>query len=88
MKTDMVEEFHGADAAVGKSFHDLPIHSVVQSNIDRLGFVRMTPIQERTLPISLAGRDVAGGGPAGGGGAGAGIVAKQPRDATPHRSRK
>ena len=60
MKTGIVEEVHGPDAAVGKSFHDMPIHPVVLGNIARLGFVRMTPIQERTLPISLAGRDVAG----------------------------
>ena len=60
MKLGLSKRFTALIRPVGKSFHDMPIHPVVLGNIARLGFVRMTPIQERTLPISLAGRDVAG----------------------------
>ena len=40
------------------SSYDLPPE--VRRGIDDAGFVRATPIQEKALPIALAGRDVAG----------------------------
>jgi ATP-dependent RNA helicase RhlB len=40
------------------SSYDLPAE--VRRGIEDAGFVRATPIQEKTLPIALAGRDVAG----------------------------
>ncbi len=41
-------------------FESLPIHPKVLIGIKKLGFTACTPIQEKTLPLSLAGQDVAG----------------------------
>ena len=41
-------------------FHSLPIPEPVLQGIDALGFKACTPIQAKTLPLSLAGKDVAG----------------------------
>ncbi len=41
-------------------FADLPIPAPIQRGLDDLGFARCTPIQSKTLPYSLQGRDVAG----------------------------
>ncbi|HLB02822.1 MAG TPA: DEAD/DEAH box helicase [Nitrospiria bacterium] len=41
-------------------FQDLPLPPVVLEGIRRVGFSRCTEIQEKTFPITLAGRDVAG----------------------------
>jgi ATP-dependent RNA helicase RhlB len=42
------------------TFHSLPIAPEVLQGLDQLGYTHCTPIQERTLPITLAGKDVAG----------------------------
>jgi Superfamily II DNA and RNA helicases len=42
------------------AFADLPLHPSLRAALDRLGFTHCTPIQARTLPLALAGRDVAG----------------------------
>jgi len=41
-------------------FADLPIPAPVLRGLDELGFNLCTPIQARTLPLSLQGKDVAG----------------------------
>ena len=41
-------------------FHSLPIPEPVLRGVDAVGFKTCTPIQEKTLPLSLAGKDVAG----------------------------
>lgn len=41
-------------------FRTLPIPGPVLEGIERLGFKECTPIQEETLPLTLAGKDVAG----------------------------
>ncbi len=41
-------------------FCSLPIHPLVLQGIDKLGFKACTPIQEESLPLTLAGKDVAG----------------------------
>ncbi len=41
-------------------FKSLDIPEVVLKGIDKLGFTACTPIQEKTLPITLSGADVAG----------------------------
>jgi len=41
-------------------FHSLEIPEPVMRGIDAVGFDTCTPIQEKTLPLSLAGKDVAG----------------------------
>ena len=41
-------------------FRNLPLPAPVLEGIERLGFKELTPIQEKTLPLSLAGKDVAG----------------------------
>ena len=41
-------------------FRSFPIPPLVLEGIDQLGFQSCTPIQRETLPLTLAGRDVAG----------------------------
>ncbi len=41
-------------------FHSLRISAPVLQGIDALGFTACTPIQEKALPLSLTGKDVAG----------------------------
>lgn len=41
-------------------FLDLPLHEDVQFGIQHAGFKYCTPIQEKTLPLLLEGRDLAG----------------------------
>jgi ATP-dependent RNA helicase RhlB len=41
-------------------FRTLPLSPALLRGLDDLGFHRCTPIQARTLPLALAGRDVAG----------------------------
>ena len=41
-------------------FTDLPLLPELQSSIDEAGFEFCTPIQAKTLPISLTGKDIAG----------------------------
>jgi ATP-dependent RNA helicase RhlB len=45
---------------VAVDFRSLPIPEPVMRGIDAVGFTTCTPIQERALPIALAGKDVAG----------------------------
>jgi len=41
-------------------FHSLHLPAPVLRGIDAVGFTSCTPIQEKTLPLALAGKDVAG----------------------------
>ncbi|ODV10939.1 MAG: ATP-dependent RNA helicase RhlB [Rhodanobacter sp. SCN 68-63] len=41
-------------------FANFDLHPLLKQGLDAAGFTRCTPIQELTLPIALAGRDVAG----------------------------
>lgn len=41
-------------------FTNFDLHPLLQQGLDDSGFTRCTPIQEMTLPLALAGRDVAG----------------------------
>jgi ATP-dependent RNA helicase RhlB len=43
-----------------KRFDEFALPAELQSALDEAGFIYCTPIQERTLPITLNGRDVAG----------------------------
>jgi ATP-dependent RNA helicase RhlB len=49
-----------ADDASGVSFRSFALPDVVQQGIDAAGFTACTPIQEKVLPLALAGKDVAG----------------------------
>ena len=49
-----------AVASARQSFEAFPIPPQVLDGIRRAGFTQCTEIQERTLPLSLAGQDVAG----------------------------
>src|SRR6202521_6166864 len=42
------------------AFASLGLHPAVMDGIRQAGFTQCTPIQAQTLPIALAGRDVAG----------------------------
>lgn len=44
----------------GQRFSELPLHSHLQQGLAHAGFEFCTPIQAQTLPVLLAGRDVAG----------------------------
>jgi ATP-dependent RNA helicase RhlB len=44
----------------GRAFDTFDVPDEVRAGIRAAGFTHCTPIQERTLPISLAGKDVAG----------------------------
>ncbi len=41
-------------------FANFDLQPLLQQGLDDSGFTRCTPIQEMTLPLALAGRDVAG----------------------------
>ena len=41
-------------------FASFDLHPLLQQGIAESGFIRCTPIQDMTLPVALAGRDVAG----------------------------
>ena len=41
-------------------FENFGLHESLQRGLDDAGFIQCTPIQAMTLPITLAGRDVAG----------------------------
>ncbi len=53
-------EASGPRLTTSTTFHSLPIAPEVLRGLDGLGYTHCTPIQERTLPITLAGKDVAG----------------------------
>ncbi len=40
------------------SFNELPLASSMQATLQQLGYLRMTPIQAASLPITLAGHDL------------------------------
>ena len=40
-------------------FNQFNLHSQLQQGLNKAGFIRCTPIQELTLPVALAGRDIA-----------------------------
>jgi ATP-dependent RNA helicase RhlB len=42
------------------AFSNFELHPALQAGLESAGFTRCTPIQALTLPIALAGRDVAG----------------------------
>src|SRR6185295_6673458 len=47
-------------APTGRSFASFDLPPAVRAGIEGAGFVNCTPIQEKVLPLALAGRDVAG----------------------------
>lgn len=42
------------------TFNSFPLHPDLLAGLEAAGFSRCTPIQALTLPVALAGRDVAG----------------------------
>ena len=59
-----------SDAATGEtsplkhlsstSFASLPLHETLKSSLNAMGYTHCTPIQAETLPLALAGKDLAG----------------------------
>jgi len=49
-----------AGDATGRAFDSFELPEPVREGVRAAGFTHCTPIQERTLPITLAGKDVAG----------------------------
>lgn len=56
-------------------FDELNLPDCLLQGIDRAGYVQCTPIQEQSLPLTLAGRDVAGRGQTGTGKTAAFLIA-------------
>ena len=54
------EPADGSAVAHGRSFDTFDLPEPVREGIRAAGFTHCTPIQEKTLPITLAGKDVAG----------------------------
>src|SRR3990167_5562741 len=50
----------GIRTTTSTTFHSLPIAPQVLEGLGLLGYTHCTPIQDQTLPITLAGKDVAG----------------------------
>ena len=48
----------GATAVAENTFARLPLSASMQSNLQQLGYLAMTPIQSASLPLALAGRDL------------------------------
>ncbi|HRV24507.1 MAG TPA: DEAD/DEAH box helicase, partial [Sphaerochaeta sp.] len=40
------------------NFSELPLHEQVLTGIERTGFEQCTDVQQRVLPVTLAGKDV------------------------------
>ena len=53
-------DFMKPDHLSDTRFDSLELHSALEDNLATLGFEFCTPIQAQTLPLALAGRDVAG----------------------------
>jgi ATP-dependent RNA helicase RhlB len=49
-----------APVAIGRAFDSFDLPEPVREGLRAAGFTHCTPIQEKTLPLSLAGKDVAG----------------------------
>jgi ATP-dependent RNA helicase RhlB len=47
------------EIAIGADFTSFELHPSIRKGLEDAGFQRCTPVQERTLPLSLAGKDVA-----------------------------
>jgi len=45
-------------SATGRSFNELPLSPGMQTTLQQLGYLTMTPIQAASLPIALAGHDL------------------------------
>ncbi len=56
MDNSQIKETHLSDV----KFSDLPLLPEIQSAINEAGFTYCTPIQAKTLPVSLKGTDIAG----------------------------
>ena len=59
-KTDLspAQAVAGATAVAENAFARLPLSASMQSNLQQLGYLAMTPIQAASLPLALAGRDL------------------------------
>ena len=47
-----------AASTAGRSFNELPLSPGMQTTLQQLGYLTMTPIQAASLPIALAGHDL------------------------------
>ncbi|WP_373691601.1 DEAD/DEAH box helicase [Endozoicomonas sp. SESOKO2] len=39
-------------------FSDLPLPEALLNNLEQIGYREMTPIQQKSLPLAMAGRDL------------------------------
>jgi ATP-independent RNA helicase DbpA len=58
MTADLADPSAPAPPPGELDFARLPLAPHVQANLQRLGYLQMTPIQAATLPLALAGRDL------------------------------
>jgi ATP-independent RNA helicase DbpA len=54
-------------ASSALSFSHLPLSAAMQTNLERLGYAQMTPVQAASLPAALSGRDLIVQAPTGSG---------------------
>ncbi len=54
----MSESTAAAPETTGQSFSELPLSPKIQANLQQLGYLKMTPIQAASLPLTLAGHDL------------------------------
>jgi len=55
---DMISPSVPVASATSRSFNELPLSPGMQSTLQQLGYLTMTPIQAASLPIALAGHDL------------------------------
>ena len=58
--TNGPDEASSAEDAPSVAFDDFPLPDAVRAGLGAAGFTHCTPIQAKVLPLTLAGRDVAG----------------------------
>jgi ATP-dependent RNA helicase RhlE len=51
---------HSSEGTSKGSFEDLPLHAKLQKGVREIGYRTPTPIQERTIPHAVEGRDIIG----------------------------
>ena len=66
-KLKVVVEQQEQPQSVPETFHDLKISEQTLKAIDKMGFTKLTPVQARSIPPLMAGRDVLGAAKTGSG---------------------
>lgn len=41
-------------------FTELPLHELLHKALEKIGYIDLTPIQEKSIPFAMEGKDVTG----------------------------